>query len=290
MLQRNESREAPLFLIVTGLSGAGKSTAIKVLEDLGFYCVDNLPLPLMDTFVQLCLTSSKPIKKVALGIDIREKDALKSLPEVIERLEKHVKVELLFLEASDKTILQRFKETRRPHPLSNGFLEESVNRERLLMAPIRALSHYVLETSGMSPHALKSALQNLFEKEKQQMSIFIYSFGFKYGVPPNLDLMIDVRFLPNPYFVDDLRDKTGLEREVEEYVLAKEETREFIKRFKDLLDYLLPKYQEEGKPFLCLGIGCTGGVHRSVVLAQWLSNLMVKDGYKVRVHHCALER
>jgi len=216
---------------------------------------------------------------------------LVTLPEVIRRLDDQgVKVEILFLEALDETILKRFKETRRPHPLRNGFLEKSITRERVLMAPIRSLSHYVLETSDMSPHTLKSSLQSLFGKDKQPMPIFIYSFGFKYGVPSNLDFMIDVRFLPNPYFVDDLRDKTGLEKDVEDYVLAQEETREFMKRFKEFMDYLLSQYQKEGKPFLCLGIGCTGGVHRSVVIAHWLSNVMEKEGYKVRIHHRELEK
>ena len=276
----------PFFLIVTGLSGAGKSTAIKILEDMGYYCVDNLPLSLMETFAQLCLTSSQPMDKVALGIDIREGDRLKDLPVVIDKIESQgIQVEVLFLEAQKEDLMRRFKETRRPHPLKNGALEDCIDRERVIMEPLRSMARYILDTSSMTPHALKAILIELFGDKREKIPIFIYSFGFKYGPPSQLDLMLDVRFLPNPYFVNGLKEKTGLDEEVKEYVLKQEETQRFLRHLESFLSYLIPLYEKEGKPFLSLGIGCTGGVHRSVVISEWLARFLENQGHRVKVKH-----
>ena len=276
----------PFFLIVTGLSGAGKSTAIKMLEDMGYYCVDNLPLSLMETFAQLCLTSSQPMDKVALGIDIREGDSLRDLPLVIGKIESQgIQVEVLFLEAQREDLMKRFKETRRPHPLKNGTLEESMEREKAIMEPLRSMARYVLDTSPMTPHTLKATLLDLFGERREDMPVFIYSFGFKHGPPSQLDLMLDVRFLPNPHFINGLREKTGLDEGVRDYVLNQEETKRFLCHLEAFLSYLLPLYRKEGKPFLSLGVGCTGGVHRSVVISEWLARRLENQGHRVKVKH-----
>ena len=290
MKKKGEATEKSQFIIVTGLSGAGKSTAIKALEDIGYYCVDNLPLSLMKTFARLCLNSSQPMEKVALGIDIREGDSLKDLPHIMEELRQQgIETEILFLYAREEVLIKRFKETRRPHPLQNESLEGSIAREKRVMEPIKAISRYVIDTSEATPHTLKAQIKDLFGSEKEEMLVYVHSFGFKHGAPPNLDLMLDVRFLPNPHFVNGLREKTGLDPQVEGYVMGNQETHIFLEHLSRFFSYLLPKYQQEGKPFLSIGIGCTGGVHRSVVIAQWLGHFLREKGYRVKILHRELE-
>ncbi len=286
MKRKSDTTEKSQFLIVTGLSGAGKSTAIKALEDIGFYCVDNLPLTLMKTFAQLCLNSAQPMAKVALGIDIREGDSLKELPHIMEELRRQgIETEILFLHAQEEVLIKRFKETRRPHPLQNESLEGSIAREKEIMEPIKTMARYVIDTSEATPHTLKAQVKDLFGSEKEEMLVYIHSFGFKHGAPPNLDLLLDVRFLPNPHFVNGLRDKTGLNPQIKDYIMSKEETQTFLDHLSRFLSYLLPQYQREGKPFLSMGIGCTGGVHRSVVIAQWVGHFLREKGYRVKVLH-----
>ncbi len=286
MKKKGEATDKSQFIIVTGLSGAGKSTAIKALEDIGYYCVDNLPLSLMKTFARLCLNYSQPMEKVALGIDIREGDSLKDLPHIMEELRQQgIETEILFLYAREEVLIKRFKETRRPHPLQNESLEGSITREKRVMEPIKAISRYVIDTSEATPHTLKAQIKDLFGSEKEEMLVYVHSFGFKHGAPPNLDLMLDVRFLPNPHFVNGLREKTGLDPQVEDYVMGNQETHIFLEHLSRFFSYLLPKYQQEGKPFLSIGIGCTGGVHRSVVIAQWLGHFLREKGYRVKILH-----
>ncbi len=276
----------PFFLIVTGLSGAGKSTALKVLEDIGYYCIDNLPISLMEVFAQLCLASSQPINKVALSIDIREGDTLRTLPSVVKRIEKEgIQVEILFLEAGTEYLIRRFKRTRRPHPLKGSPLEESIEEEKKVLEPLRSMAKHILDTSHMTPHTFKATLLDLFGEGEKEMPVFIYSFGFGKGLPSQLDLALDVRFLPNPHFVNGLREKNGLDEEVRDYVLAQEETQRFLKHLRAFLLYLLPLYKKEGKPSLSVGIGCTGGIHRSVVISEWLAETLREMGYTVKVKH-----
>jgi len=290
MKKKIESKVPSLFLIVTGLSGAGKSTAIKALEDLGYYCVDNLPISLMKTFAQLCLQSSQPMNKVVLGIDVREGDRLKDLPHLVEELRSQgINTEILFLHARDEVLINRFKETRRPHPLETGSLEASIAREKEIMAPIKAISRYLLDTSQSNPHLLKAQLKDLFGNGKEGMLVYIHSFGFKHGAPPNLDILLDVRFLPNPHFVKELKEKTGLDPHVERYVMEHPETRAFLEHLSDFFSYLLPRYEREGKPFLSIGVGCTGGVHRSVVIARWLGKLAKEQGFSTKILHRELD-
>ncbi len=288
--KKNETRKTPQFLIVTGLSGAGKSTAIKALEDLGYYCVDNLPISLMKTFARLCLQSSQPMEKVALGVDIREGAGLKDLPPIVEDLRHQgIDTEILFLYASEEALINRFKETRRPHPLPSPSLETSIAREKEIMEPIKAISRYLLDTSQATPHTLKAQIRDLFGNGQEGMLIYIHSFGFKHGTPPNMDLLLDVRFLPNPHFVEDLREKTGLDPQVETYVMDHPETQAFLQHLSSFLSYLLPRYQREGKPFLSIGVGCTGGVHRSVVIARWMGRFAREKGFSAKVFHRELD-
>ena len=288
---KSDTKNHPHFLIVTGLSGAGKSTVIKALEDMGYYCVDNLPISLMKTFAQLCLQSSQPMDKVALGIDIRERERLKDLPHIMDDLKQlGMAPEILFLHAKDEVLINRFKETRRPHPLqTTGSLEASIALERKIMEPIKAISKYILDTSQSNPHVLKAQIKDLFGTEGEGMLVYIHSFGFKNGVPPNLDILLDVRFLPNPHFVGELREKTGLDPQVEAYVMEHQETRSFLEHLSGLFTFLLPRYEKEGKPFLSVGIGCTGGMHRSVVIARWLGKLARDQGFSTKVFHRELD-
>jgi len=277
------------FLIVTGLSGAGKSTAIKILEDIGFYCVDNLPVKLLPALAQWYLESSRPSSKVALGIDVREGEAVKELPFILRKLSSQgIRTQILYLEAEDEVIFIRFKETRRVHPLRGLTLRESLNKEKELLLPIREEADYIIDTSQMAPHQLRDTLRSILG-EDEDFLIIVTSFGFKYGIPKNVDLLFDVRFLPNPYFSPDLKEKSGLDPAVKDFVLLNKDTKEFLERLKNFILYLLPLYLKEGKSYLWIGIGCTGGVHRSVVIAEWLKETLNKMGYPVKLFHRELQ-
>jgi UPF0042 nucleotide-binding protein len=274
------------IVVVTGLSGSGKSVAIRALEDRGFFCIDNLPVALIPQFIELCLGYGEGIKRIALGVDLRASQFFQSWPEVLASLRSvghHV--EVLFLDASDDVLLRRFSETRRPHPLAgDGPIQEGIARERNAMEGMRALADKVLDTSQLNVHELKREVEEQFSQNAspRRMNVFLTSFGYKYGAPAGADIIFDVRFLPNPFFVHALRERKGLDSEVEDFVLKREETHVFLDRLYALLEFTLPRYVEEGKSSLTLALGCTGGRHRSVVLVEELKRKL--DGGEFRLH------
>lgn len=262
------------LVIISGLSGSGKSTAVKVLEDLGYYCVDNIPPTLLPTFIELCENSDKGINKVALVIDIREGVFFDSAPTVIKEFkEKGYPVDVIFLDSSDQTLIKRYKETRRKHPLSDdGNILAGITKEREMLKDIKELSNYEIDTSELNVHELSRIIRNKFDKaETQSIILNIISFGYKHGIPNDADMIFDVRFLPNPHFVDGLRELNGTDSEVVEYIMKTDEAVQFINKMIDFLDYLVPNYEKEGKSYLTIALGCTGGKHRSVAIADKLS-------------------
>jgi len=279
----------PQLLIITGLSGSGMSSAMNVFEDLGYFCVDNLPVQLIPSFVHLFERKEFGVTRAALGVNIREGEFLSGFPQIYAQLRANGDLEttVLFMEASDAALQRRYSETRRPHPLGEGRVLESITEERKKLDPIRALADVVVDTSDHNVHSLRAWLKNRFapESAEKQTEITVMSFGFKYGVPLDADLLFDVRFLPNPYFVPELRELTGNDQPVIEYLENSDEARETTKRFNDLLDYLMPMYQREGKSYVTVCIGCTGGKHRSVALANALSQHLNRKGFHARVTH-----
>jgi RNase adapter protein RapZ len=280
--------------IVTGLSGSGKSTAIHVLEDLGFYCIDNLPVTLIPRFLDLCANSEEHITRVALGIDLRERVSLREYPAVLADLRAHgQRVEILYLEAADEVLVRRFSETRRPHPSAGGGgILQGIRSERERLAGLRELADQVIDTSAYTVHELREHLQRRLASTSPEASLLVSveSFGYKYGVPTDADVMFDVRFLPNPFFVEELRAKTGVDAEVATFVLQRPETGRFLAQVSDLLESTLPLYVREGKSYLTLAVGCTGGRHRSVVVAEDLARRLTAWGYRVQVRHRDLQR
>lgn len=267
------------LVIVSGLSGSGKSSAINILEDLGYYCVDNLPPQLISTFLNLCKKSSTKIEKVALGIDIREGEFLNNIHDEVKILKKSGnKIEYLFLDASDQTLIKRYKESRRIHPLAlKGNLPEGIKRERLALKKIRENSAHVIDTSKLSVHQLKQIVKDIFGKsQKEKLILNFSSFGYKFGIPSDPDIMIDVRFLPNPYFNEKIKKFNGLDRKIKKFVLNGSESRVFLDKLIDFLDFLFDKYILEGKSYLTVAIGCTGGKHRSVVIVEELKKSFKK--------------
>lgn len=281
-------------VIVTGLSGSGKSTAIRVLEDLGFYCIDNLPVVLIPRFLELCESSLETLSKVALGVDIREREFLASFPAILEELRRaDFSVRLVFLDASDDVLVRRFGETRRPHPLGgeSGPLE-GIQRERRELEDLRERADRIVDTTALTVHELREELRGIFESNDGAggLNLVLVSFGFKFGVPNNVDMLFDVRFLANPYFVDELRNKTGIDVPVADYVLDREEARGFVRRVEDLLRYTLPLHRKEGRSYLTVAVGCTGGHHRSVAIVERLAASLGADGDRVQVRHRDIER
>ena len=260
------------IVIITGMSGSGKRTGMKMLEDIGFYCIDNLPAGLVSQFVELLAQPGNEYNKVALGIDVRTAGSMKNLAQVIKNLKKSGHdTEVLFLEASDKTLIKRYKETRRVHPLAgDGTIEDGIRKEREELAPIRKQATYIIDTSNLLTREFKAELDGIFRRNEQyaNLNVSIVSFGFKYGIPADADLVFDVRFLPNPFYIDELKSKTGLDKEVRDYVCQFKETGEFLDKLEDMLNFLMPNYVKEGKYNLVVAIGCTGGKHRSVTLAS----------------------
>lgn len=279
------------FVILTGMSGAGKSTAIKMMEDIGFYCVDNLPIALLEKFVELSdLQQNAELQKVAVGIDIRSGQALEELREVLDRIERAgTSFEILFLDAEDSVLVKRYKETRRNHPLSGGErVDKGIEEERKRLAFLKERADYIIDTSRLLTRELKAELDKIFVQNQDYKNLFItiLSFGFKYGIPADSDLVFDVRFLPNPYYVEGLRAKTGNDREIQEYVLQFDEAHEFMGKLEDMLNFLIPNYIAEGKNQLVISIGCTGGKHRSVTLANELyKRLSTKKEYGLKIEH-----
>ena len=282
------------IFIITGLSGSGKSFAIRALEDNGFFCIDNLPTPLIPKFVELCHGYQEDIMRVALGVDLRGSQFLQSLPQVLGELRAaghHVQV--LFFDASDDVLVRRFSETRRPHPLARqGSIQDGISWERKALESIRALADKVIDTSDFNVHQLKREMEQQFceAPSVRRMALFLTSFGYKFGIPHDTDIILDVRFLPNPYFVAELRHKSGLEKEVEEYVLGNAETRAFLDRLYSLLEFTLPLYEREGKSSLTLALGCTGGRHRSVALVEELQKRFGGGSLRIHVKHRDIDR
>ncbi|MBI4488058.1 MAG: RNase adapter RapZ [Deltaproteobacteria bacterium] len=282
------------IIVVTGLSGSGKSVAIRALEDNGFFCIDNLPVLLIPKFIDLCQGYQEGIKRIALGIDLRGGHFLQSWPEVLAEMRAagH-RVEVLFFDATDEVLLRRFNETRRPHPLAGGApIQEGIVRERKALEGMRALADKVIDTSELNVHELKKEMEQYFSQilSPRKMTLFLTSFGYKYGIPHDTDMILDVRFLPNPFFVQELRGKNGLEPEVEEFVLRREETHAFLDRLYSLLEFTLPQYEREGKSSLTLALGCTGGKHRSVVLVEELKRRLEGGGLRIHVKHRDIDK
>lgn len=276
------------LVIVTGMSGSGKTLVLKTLEDLGYYCVDNLPIDLIPSFADLYLKTGGEVTRAALGIDSREGVALKKLPRLYRTLRRDLAAKLLFVEAKDETLLRRFSETRRPHPLGAQFsVREGIRRERRMLQTIREQADTVVDTSQYSPHDLRRVIQERFgdKATKTPLSLSVVSFAYRHGVPSDADLIFDARFLPNPYFVPAYRRRTGRDKRVAQYVFSFPQSKQFLSRVTDLLKFLLPHYVREGKSYLTLGFGCTGGRHRSVAVAEAVAKQLIGQGHRVTVHH-----
>jgi UPF0042 nucleotide-binding protein len=275
------------FLIITGLSGSGKTSVSRFLEDLGYYCIDNLPAKLIPSFVDLWMREEFKIEKVALVVDIREEGFKTEFPNVLNSIRKKFPIWMIFLEASDKTLVQRFSESRRPHPLMRRkSVGESVALERKSLAEIKKMADEVIDTTALSIWDLKKILTRRFLGEKaQQMQIIIVSFGYKYGIPVDSDLVFDTRFLPNPFYINALREKTGRSKSVREYVLQSAGASQFLKELYRFVDYLMPNFVEEGKSTLTISVGCTGGKHRSVVCGEQLKQHLQTNSHNARIYH-----
>ena len=278
------------FVVVTGMSGGGKATAVKMLEDEGYYCVDNLPVRLIDTFMELVYMPENEISKVVLGLDVRADKPFAYVEEVLAALkEKGYSYEILFMDASDETLIKRYKETRRAHPMApDGRIEDGIRKERQILKNIKANADYVIDTSNLLTRELKQELVRIFQENRKYNSLMISvtSFGFKYGIPTDADLVFDVRFLPNPYYVDELKKQTGNDKPVQDFVKSYPQTGEFLKKLEDMVEFLIPYYVKEGKNQLVIAIGCTGGRHRSVTLANELyDRLKDKGDYGIKLYH-----
>ncbi|MCM1143131.1 MAG: RNase adapter RapZ [Blautia sp.] len=278
------------FVVVTGMSGGGKSTALKMLEDSGFYCVDNIPVPLIEKFVELIVTPGTEITKVALGLDVRADQPFNDVQKILEKLRADgYMFEILFMDAGDTALIKRYKETRRMHPLSpEGRVEDGVNKEREILEDMKKKADYVIDTSNLLTRELREEMNRIFvrNEEYHPLIVTILSFGFKNGIPADADLVFDVRFLPNPFYIDELKNKTGDDKEVQDYVMSFPEASIFRDKLVDMLHFLIPNYIKEGKHQLIVGVGCTGGRHRSVTLANELYEQMKSDSScGVKLYH-----
>lgn len=283
------------IVIVTGISGAGKSTALKMLEDAGYFCVDNLPVPLLPKFMEMLILPGSEYTKVGLGIDIRSSQKFGQLRETLETLrKKDVKFEILFLDASDEALIKRYKETRRSHPLAgDGRVDKGIDEERRRTIFLKQQADYIIDTSQMLTRELRSEILKIFVENKNYKNLYvtILSFGFKYGIPGDADLVFDVRFLPDPYYIQDLRPMSGNDAPVRDYVMSSETARKFLDKLVDMVQFLIPNYVAEGKNQLVIGIGCTGGKHRSVTLANALYYaLEQEEGYGLKIEHRDIEK
>ena len=281
------------LVIISGPSGAGKSTAIKVLEDLNFFCVDNLPVVFLPKFMELAAQSGE-ITKVAIVVDVREREFLKDFPSVLKQLaDSGYNVELIYLEATDDILLRRFSETRRRHPLAEGDSSlDGITREREVLLQVKMAASKIIDTSAYNVHQLKGIVRDYFSGPAQQekMNVHLVSFSYRYGIPSDADLIMDVRFLPNPYFVEEFKELDGRDSRVREFVLNKPETKEFIERFVNLLGFLIPNYWKEGKTNLTIAIGCTGGRHRSVAMVDFIADKIASDKCIIKKRHRDIER
>ena len=286
---RRESRQ---LVILTGLSGSGKSTVLKAFEDMGFYCVDNLPVELIPIFAELHSAGEGDLARAALLVDAREGAQLQKLPPLLKHLRRHHPITLVFIDASEDSLLRRYSETRRPHPLGKDVsVRESLQQERVMMQPIRKLADVVIDTSKFNVHELRQFITERFKNpDKRPMLVSVVSFGYRYGVPSDADLVFDVRFLPNPHFVPSLRGYTGKDAKVRRYIRSFPQTGEFLRRMNGLLTYLIPHYIQEGKSYLTIAFGCTGGKHRSVMLGEEVKNALEKRGFSAKVAHRDIEK
>lgn len=271
------------FLIITGLSGAGKSRAADVLEDLDYYCVDNMPVALMPRFAELCIATGGRYEKVALVTDVRDKDGFGELLRILDELESiDCNSRILYMDADNRTLVRRYKESRRPHPLAgHGMsIEDAIKREKELLAPVRERADYIVNSSSLTLGMLQNRLYDIFAADgrKRGLDVTVLSFGYKYGLPMDADIVLDARFLANPYYVDELRPMCGLDRPVRDFVFSYQQTRDFMEQIEKMIDFLLPLYVEEGKLGLTVAIGCTGGRHRSVALAAALNDYLTAKG------------
>lgn len=281
------------LVIITGLSGSGKGSVLRALEDIGYYAVDNLPVELIPKFAEL-VSDASSTRHAALVIDVREGTGLKQFPAIFRKIRQTSNVRLIFLEADDEALMRRFSETRRPHPLDSGELPiaESIRRERALLEPVRALAELSINTSKFNVHDLRDFIKQKFSAEGEQSKILLYvlSFGFRHGLPPDCDLVFDVRFLPNPNYIPKFKKLTGRNPAVSKYIRSFPQTGEFITRITELLTYLLPHYIREGKSYLTIGFGCTGGHHRSVMMADQIRKNLASAGYSAKVSHRDIEK
>jgi RNase adapter protein RapZ len=287
MKARRGKQDGRELVIITGMSGSGKASVLKAFEDLGYYCVDNLPVGLIPRFAEL-VGESAEISRTALVVDVREGSQLDELPSIVKSVKHMLPTKMIFLEATDSVLLRRYSETRRPHPLgTNTSVRSGLSAERGHLRPIREIADLVIDTSQFNVHELRAYITQRFHKKQSGKNILVscVSFGFKYGVPEDADLVFDVRFLPNPHFVPEFRPLTGRDPEVAKYIRSFPQTREFIRRISELLVYLLPHYIREGKSYLTISFGCTGGQHRSVMIAEDVTKLLKKAGYRVKVAH-----
>ena len=291
-MKRRARQEGHHLVILTGLSGSGKSTVLKAFEDMGFYCVDNLPVELMPIFAELHAAGEGDFARAALLVDAREGAQLEKLPPLLRHLRKDHPVTLVYIDASEDALLRRYSETRRPHPLGKDFsVRESLRHERAMMEPIRKLSDVVIDTSQFNVHELRQFVTTRFKNpDKRPMLVSVVSFGYRYGVPTDADLVFDVRFLPNPHFVPRLRRFTGKDPKVRRYIRSFPQTGEFLRRIEGLLTYLIPHYIREGKSYLTIAFGCTGGKHRSVMLAESMKKALGKRGLSAKVTHRDMEK
>ncbi len=285
-------RDSNQLVILTGLSGSGKSTALKAFEDMGFYCVDNMPVGLIPIFAELNEAGEGNFSRAALLVDAREGAQLQKLPGLLTHLRKEHPISLVFIEANDDALLRRYSETRRPHPLGKDYsVRESLLHERELMAPIRKLADLVIDSTQFNVHELRNFITRRFKSaDRHPMLISVVSFGYKYGVPVDADLIFDARFLPNPHFVPALRRFTGRDAKVRRFIRSFPQTGEFLKRMESLLAYLMPHYIEEGKSYLTIAFGCTGGKHRSVMLAEEIKKALEKRKYATKVFHRDIDK
>lgn len=283
------------FVIVSGLSGAGKSKAVSFLEDIGYYCVDNLPASLIPKFAELCMAGGGKYDKVAVVTDIRGGQTFDGLFDALAELRNmQCDYKILFMEANTETIIKRYKETRRSHPLAGGgtTLEEVVALERAALEPVRKIAEFIIDTSALSTAKLRGEILRMFSTEhlSTAMSVSVISFGFKYGIPIEADLVFDVRFLPNPYYMTELREQTGLDEGVRNFVFGYQQSLDFLNKVEDLIGFLLPNYEEEGKTALVIAIGCTGGQHRSVAITRALADFIRQKGYNATENHRDMTR
>lgn len=277
------------IVIVTGMSGAGKSTVLKMFEDIGYYCVDNMPVALVEKFVELAAAGNSEFKNIALGVDIRSGQAFGGFEDVLERIsDAGIKYEILFLDCTDSVLVKRYKETRRSHPLAEADrVDKGIALEREALAFLKRKSDYIIDTSSLLTRELRQEIEKIFVEDEKYNNLFvtILSFGFKYGIPADADLVFDVRFLPNPYYVEELKALTGNDKPIQDYVLGCPQAGEFLDKLEDMINFLIPNYVLEGKNSLVIAIGCTGGKHRSVTLANELYKRLSNKDYGIKIEH-----